>query len=354
MAASENTTDIAASLAAAAQPPSEALRPKLQGIQYLRGLAALQVVIFHASKRSGYEVGLGNFGVPLFFVISGFLMYAITSDTTRPAAFLKDRILRVLPIYWIATASALLLGMANYRGLRHLAASFLFVPFGFLGAEQHVFPVLPVGWTLNYEMYFYSLFALVLFAPRRFQLGLLTALFFALIAAGVVFKPASATLGFWTQPLILQFLAGVWIAWFWRNGEGHFGWPLLGIFLLILSLDGSMAPQFQAALWAGLKAVFLLLAVLEFERRGTFRKPWKLPALLGDASYSIYLWHTPALFVVVGAMTALELPRWLIFPVGAAAGVALGLLGYRFIEKPLLTLFRRRRTVRGVPVPAGP
>jgi exopolysaccharide production protein ExoZ len=354
MTASDNATKIAGSAAGAEQLLPDAARPRLQGIQYLRGLAALQVVVFHASKQGGFAVTLGDFGVPLYFVIRGFLMYAITSDGTRPAAFLRDRILRVLPIYWIVTASALLLGMANYRGLRHLAASFAFVPLGFAGAEKHLFPVLPVGWTLNYEMFFYSLFALILFAPRRLQLGLLTALFFAIAAAGAVFKPAPATLAFWTQPLILLFLAGTWIAWFWRNGQGHFGWPLTASFIVLLAVDEAFAPHFTGALWPGVKAAVLLIAVLEFERRGAFRKPWRLPSLLGDASYSIYLWHTLAIFVVGAAIMTLGMPQWLIFPLGVAAGVALGLLGYRFLEKPLLALFRRRRTVAGVPVPSGP
>ena len=75
-------------------PPT---RPKLHGLQYLRAFAALQVVVFHASLAAGHPVALGSFGVPLFFVLSGFLMVAITDESSRPGPFMKDRILRIVP-----------------------------------------------------------------------------------------------------------------------------------------------------------------------------------------------------------------------------------------------------------------
>src|SRR5690606_27058234 len=77
---------------------------RLHGIQYLRAVAALGVVVFHAAERSGTHFAIGAAGVDVFFVISGFIMWVITSQRApSPAAFLRDRIERIAPLYWIAT-----------------------------------------------------------------------------------------------------------------------------------------------------------------------------------------------------------------------------------------------------------
>ncbi len=83
----------------------------IASIQYLRGAAAIAVVIFHQFQGRAYGLfDLGKYGVDLFFVISGFLMVAMTeSRETTPIGFLKDRIVRIVPLYWTATLVAFVL-----------------------------------------------------------------------------------------------------------------------------------------------------------------------------------------------------------------------------------------------------
>ncbi len=77
---------------------------RLYAIQYLRAVAALGVVVFHAAERTGTHFAIGAAGVDIFFVISGFIMWVLAGTrTTTPAAFLRERIERIVPLYWIVT-----------------------------------------------------------------------------------------------------------------------------------------------------------------------------------------------------------------------------------------------------------
>ena len=108
----------------------------------------------------------------IFFVISGFIMVMTTMRRPiTPAAFLQHRIIRVVPTYWILTSVATVLLMAGLHILGQggvapvqLLKSLAFVP-DFTAEASMRLPVLFVGWTLNYEMMFYVLFALCLFVP---------------------------------------------------------------------------------------------------------------------------------------------------------------------------------------------
>src|SRR5690606_15242718 len=84
----------------------------LYGIQYLRAFAALAVVVFHAAERTGLHFAIGAAGVDVFFVVSGFIMMAISDRRPmQPVAFLRDRLLRIAPSYWIVT-SIMIIGAA--------------------------------------------------------------------------------------------------------------------------------------------------------------------------------------------------------------------------------------------------
>ena len=137
-------------------------------IQYLRAVAALLVVMFHYSNTFSAEFvpgffsfGVGAYGVDIFFVISGYIMYTISALRPRPpAAFLKDRIVRIVPLYWLLTLVAAFvstkggLSIGLDVSLRDLVTSLLFIPEWNANYPTLVSPVLLVGWTLNLEMVF--------------------------------------------------------------------------------------------------------------------------------------------------------------------------------------------------------
>jgi len=334
---------------------------KLVGLQYLRGLAAVAVVFFHAAQRSGWSFHAGEAGVDLFFLLSGFLMVAITGDQSRSLSFLADRLRRIVPVYWIATSVMLAGALAGaFPKLRleagHVLASYMFVPWR-SPSTGNVWPLLVPGWTLNYEMMFYLLFALLLPLGRPLrQVSILTLLFGVLVLTGIATDPDSAIGQTYTDPILLEFVGGCWLGLLWKRPGGWPGWLGWGTAVLAIGAIGAMAvlaPQVHRALGFGLPGALLLSSILALERRGAIGE-WRLPLLLGDASYSIYIWHTLAISVMLKLCGRIGLGAAPTMAVAVGGGIIVGLIGYRIVERPILDWFRERRYVRGVPVPAGP
>ena len=163
------------------------LNMKLYFLQALRAIAALLVVADHALLEVSHNEPqnlithiawtLGNAGVYIFFVISGFIMVNICWESFGPKAaaanFVRRRVIRIVPLYWLATVAALAYHKVSSThgadaGWSELIYSLAFIPYS--NDEGSWNPILPQGWTLNYEMMFYAIFALGLSLPRRFAL----------------------------------------------------------------------------------------------------------------------------------------------------------------------------------------
>ncbi|HEX2763419.1 MAG TPA: acyltransferase [Allosphingosinicella sp.] len=326
--------------------------PRLHNIQYLRAIAALGVVIFHAGYEAGLRLGFGALGVDIFFVVSGFLMVSITDAASRPWPFLRQRILRVAPLYWLATAVAFLRygAAANGSGsaAQSLAASILFIPWGPPQGAPWFFPILAVGWTLNFEMLFYALFAASLLVPRRWQLPALATMFAGLAGLWTTRYGGLLPWRFWGHPIIFEFLAGAVLATAWRShGKLALSLALAGL-IGATAILGAVTDYPIRVLPMGIAALMVTGAVL-LERR---RPPVRALTLIGDASYSIYLWH----YLAIGAAKSVNpfvLPAGLVFILYAAAGVTVGIAAHLLLERPLLKAIRSRLWVRGVPNPGG-
>jgi len=160
-------------------------------VQALRGLAALLVVSVHIGAYDGFEARyfaisapltaplarIGNIGVDLFFIISGFIMIASTlrpdGRSLRPIEFFKRRCIRIYPAVWIIGLAMLPIYFRwpalvdAHRSIKpDLIASYLLLP-------QAGSPLLRVTWTLVFEMYFYVVFAMALIARARFVVPIL-------------------------------------------------------------------------------------------------------------------------------------------------------------------------------------
>ena len=161
---------------------------QLHSIQILRAAAAMAVVLFHLGDSLARNFGLfpsnpfpaGSDGVDVFFVISGFIMCYTTAgvDQRSPADFAMKRAARIIPIYYLMTLVLFAVGLvmpsllaSGSATFEQLAKSLLFIPYE--RANGAVAPVLFLGWTLNYEMFFYAIFTIALIvAPRFRRLGL--------------------------------------------------------------------------------------------------------------------------------------------------------------------------------------
>ena len=223
--------------------------------------------------------------------------------------------------------------------LRHFVASMLFIPWQHpqIGA---MLPLLIPGWTLNYEMAFYVMFAVSLALPRSIRLWALLALLGGLVALGAA-MPLSGILAFYTDPIILEFAAGLLIAKAWTSGvtvpvKAASFVMLLG-FALLLAGSETTLPRIVAA---GIPA-FLIVAGAVFSESRYRLKPSRTLVLLGDASYSIYLSHVIVLPVVAKLWLASGLDggglSGMVFVIVAMAASAFaGVVLYKLVERPLL------------------
>lgn len=279
-------------------------------VQQLRGIAALLVVWFHAMEQMPGLAALlgpswGYLGVDIFFAISGFVMIVSTRKSgVHPAEFVMQRLIRVAPMYWLFTLLVAALAVALPQlfrstdpSLRHVLQSLLFWPHWSPTHPGKLWPVLVPGWSLNYEMFFYLLFGASLWLRPALRLPVLTVLFVALYLAGrVAGAIESAPLTLITDPVILEFIAGAWVAQLvLRHRDDRpvsTGWPALLIGALLLLVHAYLSPGRLFVL-----AGSTLLVFGAAHLRGPIIQAACLTHL-GDASYSLYLSH---LFVLGAA-----------------------------------------------------
>lgn len=304
------------------------------GLQYLRAYAALLVVFFHAAVNAQSGFIVGEAGVDIFFVLSGFLMWRITNEQTAALAFLRNRIRRIVPVYWIASLAVFLLAELGLTSrimpdFGHLLASLFFIPYKGAGG---VYPILIVGWTLNYEMFFYAVFAACLGLRRKYIPMVLTALFVGLAGLGP-FADGSIFAKFYTNPIILEFVAGIWLAVALEKTPDRRIGALLLLFGLLGTLAGGELPRI---IGYGVPAVCCVWGMLAIERDGGLPS---IPMLrfAGDASYSIYLWHIFAISLLAPFLRGFPFSTLALF----SAGLALGIAGWFALERPILQRFSR-------------
>ena len=291
------------------------------GVQALRAVAALAVVAGHSTdyllrQNGSVPAALawvhGPAGVDIFFVISGFVMMLSSGrllEKAHPARlFLWRRVLRIVPLYWVVTVLKLILISINpalsVRGRPspwNIVASFLFVPS--LNPEGELRPLITPGWTLNFEMIFYVLFAAALVfgkarvvgEQRRGLLRFLLPMILALAVAGVLRTGGWPVWTAWADPIVLEFLGGVGIASLAVRGRLPGGWVALGLMAagavaMIAMSPGATLLTTRPLVW-GVPAALIVLGTVALEGRMGRRLPaWTL--LLGSASYSIYLMQT--------------------------------------------------------------
>ena len=325
----------------------------LLGIQYLRAVAAILVLVFHACEHEYIDFKTGEAGVDIFFIISGFVMWFTTFDRSiTPSQFMSRRIRRLVPLYWAVTFVTLACAAAKpaffygvVLGVPQLLQSLLFIPY--YSSDTHTWPIVLQGWTLNIEMFFYLVFAVAIAFPPMTRLVVPTIILSALALAGALFPQANAIVSIWTNPLLMELAAGLWHGFACTSGwlkHRRFGIALMVCSSLVFVALQCVhyTPDGWRFMVFGVPAFLLVAGMLMVERDGGIRT---LPAwlFLGDASYSLYLWHGVAI-VVCGAVTL----RFGLQGLGAAfiltiSSVVLSALGYIMVERPLTRFFSRRK-----------
>jgi peptidoglycan/LPS O-acetylase OafA/YrhL len=343
---------------------------KLVTIQYLRGFAASLIVLDHASAHpmlAGlYDLSFAQVGVDVFFVVSGVIMWITTASRTfdTPSPFWRARIVRIVPLYWLATAayvaSAVLIPSQVFQGQLsawHVICSLLFIPAQ--SPAGLTVPVYSLGWTLNYEMFFYLLFGVCLLARRRsVRLIAVSSLMLGLVCAGLLIRPHNVVAVTYTDPIMLEFLGGVWIGALFLRLRGHTApaWTGPLTFTAAVVLFAILLPSgTPRAISSGVPALLSIAAALLWESGGA-RRDHHLGRLLGDASYSIYLAHPFVLrpfFMVASAAVAAPAPgmQLVLVAIAAAIGIFGGVICYRLVERPMTSWLSPRWRSSALVVP---
>ena len=322
-------------------------------LQCMRALAAILVVIFHHMNmmREGPvptlpRFDIGEFGVDIFFVISGFIMWSTTMGRgITGLSFLLRRILRIVPLYWALTFATVFVSTRGGLALNfdvdylRLAKSLLFIPQWNGVFPNIIAPYLIVGWTLELEMFFYVIFAGALYLSEARRLVAVLSIFSVLTMIGLVTLPTTAVFKAYTNDIILEFAMGVLLGWLYQSGRlplsSAVGSVLAIVGLgLVLLLRDNMKARF---IYYGIAAFLLVWTMLTFEKhlKGS---AWSLPRFLGDASYSIYLSHMMAMAVswklislsFAASFTTLTLVLQTTF------AVVVGAIVYLIVERPLM------------------
>ncbi|WP_166652379.1 acyltransferase family protein [Enterovirga rhinocerotis] len=340
----------------------------LPGLQALRAVAALMVVLHHAELNLllgfGYGVAerliVGAAGVDVFFVISGFIMLVSSRRLFGTAAgartFMVRRLIRIVPLYWAVTTLYVVVALAIPAALARpssgglILASYLFWPAA--APDGSVAPIVVVGWTLNYEMFFYALFGLAVLLPRRRAIAAVIAALIVIAMAGALLRPGSTALAFWSNPIILEFAAGILLGVVYESGRrlsrpAAFALGAAGAAGFLIQIGQPFLGGWMRLVGCGLPALALVAAVTLASDDG--RGVWlRGLAAIGDASYSLYLTHLLALWACRMIATKLGLVPsgladgivFMLVSIGASIGVAFA--GYALFERPVTQWLRGR------------
>ena len=277
------------------------------GVQLLRFLAASFVVMAHCLGEYEWATGLrslGSFGVDIFFVISGFIIFVITEKEQK--YFFLKRIIRIVPLYWIFTFAISFLALFQPGILRstsfsieQLIASLMFVPLW--NGESGFFPILKLGWTLNLELFFYFIFYLAMRISHAHRIALTSVLIVLIVSVlnySNLGSPESPH-NFYATTLSIEFIFGMVIGYLYKNKFLRdfsvvisclllIGPAVLMLFIQIFGLN-----YFGRVVEFGLPSAFLLIGVLGSEHYilRSHASAKRVYLWLGDISYPLYLVH---------------------------------------------------------------
>ncbi|WP_342737459.1 acyltransferase [Bradyrhizobium sp. B117] len=310
---------------------------KQEGIQAARAVAAIGILYFHSwvalvrfPEGRSFQIPIwtdyGGLAVDLFFAISGYVIcLVVTKPQFSPVPFLIKRVFRLYPI-WLITLTAFAALALLWRAPTVTETWGYFLYSATLLPTKDL-PFYNVGWSLQHEMVFYLLAAVLV------PLGGVQALAAFLVASSLA--AYTVDMPWYLSSLALhhsEFLAGV-LAYLLAPRLERFG-VLAPLFVGVCLLWALML--FAGYIYIGPAMFFIVVAF------ANLRTVPQWAVALGDASYSIYLIH-PIVFLVASAAASklAARPLWLAEPLRAVsigAIILLALASYRWLEKPTIRL----------------
>jgi peptidoglycan/LPS O-acetylase OafA/YrhL len=340
--------------AARSEPPPTPAQPgapasRLAWLDLLRGIAALAVVFDHLSYYVLEHVRAvvyqwfdpGNYGVFVFFIISGYIVPASLERKGSVRTFWVSRLFRLYPLYLLAVGIAVALYLVHFGSLRGEGSdpeasilSQLLMMSNVLGGEN-----LPnVVWSLSYEMVFYLLLT-ALFIARVHKRSSWYALAFAAaaVAIGGLLPQAYLTHNVATPRLIalvadLAVLAGLALAVVFRGMSRLLGAAIAALVAVaLLAFNGGWIWP-----WEALSILALMFTGTVFYRADQGQYSWRKAIAVGVTVLTLAitagLWHSHSWGMSAHAELLWE-RRW--FSAFALAGLTFGAgLAFRHVRWP--------------------
>lgn len=359
-------------------------------IDGLRALAVVPVVIYHLKIpfMGGYIMQGGFLGVDIFFVISGFLITKIlleeisVTGSLSITRFYIRRVRRILPALLLVILASTLMAIylltpteitrfseSSVAALGFVSNAFWFFQLEEYGAQSGLLQPLLHTWSLAIEEQFYLVlpFLLIMLKPARrgstALLLLLGLIFLSLITAEVTTKLISKELSFYSpfsrawELLFGSILATLLIVYpntqLWGKRIKMFAPTAASIVLfvcmLFIDLDRASHP--------GIVTVPVVLStgvIIWFAHKGEFTTTVLSSSpfvYVGKLSYSIYLWHFP--IFAFGRLTSFDVPGALDMIVWLLLTLALSIVGFHLVERPLRHAASLRAVLTSVSVAVG-
>jgi len=269
-------------------------------------------------------------------------------------SFLNARVKRIIPLYWILTTVALAIFIIfpekinSSGGATNIIQSYTLFPVP--TGEKYL---IQNGWTLSYEFFFYFLFAFCLGLTTKYKFILPAAIIMIIVSLGSFITSDNYLLGFITNPLLLEFSFGILAFYIFRGKHINY---TLGLFLILLSLL-SIAfvniydPPYSRIINWGIPALLFFVGMITFEpffERKKANKTSILFKMIGDSSYSLYLFHPFALtlFSLLFSKTGLHNFGYLFVFSLVVSSVISGYLCYFLLERSILKLIKPKASSR--------
>lgn len=330
-----------------------------KGLQVGRGIAALLVVLHHATLSGDVFYGndafngfwdFGHIGVDFFFVLSGFIIYwAHSGDSAgidTAALYIKKRLIRIYPPFIIISVILLfsytmLPGLSESNRVIGIVTSLLLIP------TPPLEPALSVSWTLMHEMLFYAFF-LIIFINRKMLHVFFVTWGVVIIVLNLSMVHDGILMNFLMHPHNLQFLFGVVAAVLVKNEKQNILFMVVGLAMLAAYLVGHQFHAYENAsvlilkTYLGIGFMFIVIGLCSVESR--VRYPDVL-IFLGAASYSVYLIHNPVISVANRIAQKIYQQNLfnpeVFFVFTATLGLMSGIIYYLVWEKPSLRYLQR-------------
>ena len=344
---------------------------RIQNIQAIRGIAVISVILAHliiaemkfggSGKFLSYIYPFRFFGVDMFFVISGFLMIAITRSKpegpARAFRFLYGRAARIYPLYWIFSAAVFAAFLIRPEWVNSYQNNQINVFSSFMLIPERILPMLIVAWTLIHEMYFYIMFFLFLLILKgRYFYLWISAWSIAILVVNLSCDQNIPFIKLISHPLSYEFVAGCLLAKVYFSKDLKFNTKFLvavSVTVTVLALIGSYSyyfttgeveiPSWYRLVIFGIPSFIVVSSMIYAEKNGFLLH--RSLMFIGNFSYSVYLSHVLTISVLARLWSYFAsdgiIDNIIMIPVIFGLTLYAGYLSYRIFEKPLMDISKK-------------